>query len=84
MISSLVISSGIVSCVGAQVRLHDGAAPAFIKAAVAKAVAMGYDGYNFDNELRGSECLIPIVPMGNCVYRLVAKGCFIPHEGLCV
>ena len=37
----------------AQVRLHDGAAPGFIKAAVAKAVAMGYDGYNFDNELRG-------------------------------
>jgi hypothetical protein len=36
------------------VRMHDGAAPIFIKAAVAKAVTMGYDGYNFDNELRGS------------------------------
>ena len=33
--------------------IHDGAEPKFIKAAVDKAVAMGYDGYNFDNELRG-------------------------------
>lgn len=33
--------------------IHDGAEPKFIKAAVDKAVTMGYAGYNFDNELRG-------------------------------
>ena len=42
-----------VGGLAAQGRLHDGAAPVFIKAAVAKAVAAGYAGYNVDNELRG-------------------------------
>lgn len=37
----------------AMVRIHDGTEPRFIKAAVDTAVVQGYDGYNFDNELRG-------------------------------
>ena len=53
---------------GAMVRLHDGAEPGFIKAAVAKAVAEGYDG-----------CVLSAsVVLVWCDARAVYQACMVP------